>query len=104
MFLLTICFNLVCTEIFLLECDGLLCVWRFMQNKYKRYAPLHPLNNLTTASRFFSNVRNFAACGVEQKNVRVNLNGVYPVQCFPLQSAVRQSHSSSLFFFKMQHA
>lgn len=45
------------------------------------------------------NVRNVAARGVEQKNVRVNLNGVYPVQCFPLESAVGQSHSSSLVFF-----
>lgn len=102
MFLLTICFSLVCTEIFFLECDGLLCLWRFMQNKYKRHAPLYPLNNLTT--RFFLNIWNFAAHGVEQKNVRVDLNWVYPVQCFPLESAVKHYDSSSFFFSRCSMA
>lgn len=93
-FLLTICFNLVFTEMFLLKCDGLIFVLRFMQYKYKRRAQLHTLNNLTNCLWVFLNTRNFVFYGsvFEQKNLHAKLS------VSSAMSADGQYHSCSLNF------
>lgn len=96
MFLLAICFSLLFTETFLLECNGLLFVLRIMVDTYKRHALPYTLNDLTTACRvFLEHQECFSPCWTEILCSKLSVSGAV----IPLESADRHYHSSSLIFF-----